>query len=294
MQRFWTLTASAAAILLVSTSGALAKTTAHHGKAQSSATKASAQSSASAARLGSKPNLNGIWEAMNSANWDLEPHDATEAPVAPDQLGAIGAIPAGRGVVEGGTIPYLPAALEQRTANRKSAPKGDPEAACYLPGIPRATYMNHPFQIIQGDNGDILMAYEYDAANRTVYMQKAVQPPIDTWMGTSYGQWEGDTLVVTTLSQNGMTWMDRAGDYLSPSAKVTERFTLKDPNHIWYEATIEDPSVFSKPWKISMPLYRRVEPNAELLDFRCVPFADLLVYGDLLQKKDAAPASAAK
>ena len=285
MERIWKVAAGAAAVLLAAGSVAQAKAPAHHHKGSS---KGSAEASSSVgARLGGKPNLNGVWEAMNSANWDLEPHDAAQAPVAAGQLGAIGAVPAGVGVVEGGAIPYLPAAMEQREKNRLSAPKGDPEAACYLPGIPRATYMDHPFQIIQADNGDMLMAYEYDAANRTIYMQKTGVPPIDTWMGTSYGQWEGDTLVVTTVSQNGMTWMDRKGDFLSPDAKVTERFKLMDPNHIWYEATIEDASTFSKPWKISMPLYRRMEPKAELLDFRCVPFADLVVYGDLLQSKDA-------
>lgn len=291
MERYWKLAAGAAAVALFAASGALAstpaQTPAHHvAKAGPAARHAG---KVSLARLGGKPNLNGIWEVMNTANWDLEPHDAQEAPVAPDQLGAIGAIPPGRGVVEGGTIPYLAAGLDQREMNRKSAPKADPEAACYLPGIPRATYMDHPFQIIQGERGDMLMAYEYDAANRTIYMQKTEEPPIDTWMGTSYGQWDGDTLVVTTLGQNGMTWLDRKGDFLSEGdgTKVTERFTLKDPDHIWYEATMEDPQTFSRPWKISMMLYRHVEPNAELMDFRCVPFADLLVYGDLLQNKDA-------
>jgi len=293
MTPYWKLAAGAAAVALFTASGALAATAAQPAKPAQHVAKASAAArhsgKVSLARLGGKPNLNGIWQVMNTANWDLEPHDAQEAPAAPEILGAIGAIQPGRGVVEGGTIPYLPAALEQREANRKSAPKADPEAACYLPGIPRATYMDHPFQIIQAGNGDMLMAYEYDAANRTIYMQKTEEPPIDTWMGTSYGQWQGDTLVVTTLGQNGMTWLDRKGDFLSEGdgTKVTERFTLKDPDHMWYEATIEDPQTFSRPWKISMMLYRHVEPNAELLDFRCVPFADLVVYGDLLQNKDA-------
>ena len=292
MERYWKLAAGAAAVALFAASGALASPPAakaspaprHLAKAKPAARRGG---KVDLSRLGGKPNLNGIWQVMNTANWDLEPHDAQQALVAPELLGAIGASPAGLGVVEGGTIPYLPAALEQREANRKSAPKGDPEAACYLPGIPRATYLDHPFQIIQGERGDILMAYEYDAANRTIYMQKTGEPPIDTWMGTSYGQWQGDTLVVTTLGQNGMTWLDRKGDFLSEGAKVTERFTPKGPDHIWYEATIEDPQTFSRPWKISMALYRNVEPGAELQDFRCVPFADLLVYGDLLQKKDA-------
>lgn len=302
MERNLKLAAGAAAILLIAANGALAAPPAHHSGKGKPAAHHSAKGKAAAkkgekgkhgakagqiARLGGHPNLNGIWQVMNSANWDLEPHDAQQAPVSPELLGAIGAIPGGLGVVEGGTIPYLPAALEQREQNRKSAPKADPEAACYLPGIPRATYMDHPFQIIQGADGDMLMAYEYDAANRTIYMGPNGEPPIDTWMGTSYGHWEGDTLVVTTLGQNGMTWLDRKGDFLAEGAKVTERFTPRDADHIWYEATIEDPMTFSRPWKISMVLYRHVEPNAELLDFRCVPFADLLVYGDLLQNKDA-------
>ena len=286
MERHWKLAAGVAAVALFAAGGALAAPPAHHGAMPGAG--ARHKGMVSLARLGGKPNLNGIWQVMNTANWDLEPHDAQQALVSPELVGAIGAIPGGVGVVEGGTIPYLPAALQQREANRKGAPKADPEAACYLPGIPRATYMDHPFQIIQASDGDMLMAYEYDAANRTIYMQKTEQPPIDTWMGTSYGQWDGDTLVVTTLGQNGMTWLDRKGDFLSEGdgTKVTERFKLKDPDHIWYEATIEDPQTFSRPWKISMMLYRNVEPHAELQDFRCVPFADLLVYGDL-QKKDA-------
>jgi hypothetical protein len=239
------------------------------------------------ARLGGKPNLNGIWQVMNTANWDLEPHEAAPSPGAEDKVGSIGAIPAGVGVVAGGQIPYLPEALQQRDKNRKSAPAADPEAACYLPGIPRASYMDHPFQIIQGEKGDIFVAYEYASANRTIYMKEVEVPPIDTWMGTSYGSWEGDTLKVVTLSQNGSTWLDRAGNYLSPTATVTERFKAIDRDHMAYEVTIEDPSVYSQPWKISMTLYRHVEPDAQLLDFRCVPFSELLLYGDLLKTKDA-------
>lgn len=258
--------AAAAVILLVGAGGALAQ---------------------QPARLGGKPNLNGIWQVMNSANWDLEPHSAQPAPVVPEKLGAIGAVPAGLGVVEGGAIPYKPEALEQREKNRKSAPTGDPEAACYLPGIPRATYMSHPFQIVQGDKGDILIAYEYASANRAIQMKPVEVPPIDTWMGTSYGSWEGDTLKVVTLAQNGMAWLDRTGNYLSPTATVTERFKPDGPDRLSYEATIDDPAVYSRPWTIAMPLYRRAERNAQLLDFRCVPFSEQLLYGDLQENKDA-------
>ena len=263
MNRIGTFAAITAAILFVGASAAQAK---------------------DPARIGGHPNLNGVWQVMNGANWNLEPHDASAAPAAQEKLGAIGAIPGGLGVVEGGTIPYLPDGLAQRDKNRASAPVGDPEAACYLPGIPRATYMDHPFQIIQSGGDDMLIAYEYASANRVVYMKPVEVPPIDTWMGTSYGSWEGNTLKVVTLSQNGMTWMDRAGNYLTETGSVTERFTPIDADHIAYTATIADPAVYSKPWKISMTLYRHVEPHAQLLDFRCVPFADQLVYGDLMPK----------
>lgn len=250
-------------------------------------------------RIDGHPNLNGIWQVLNTANYNLEPHSAATQPAAAAEaeLGAIAAIPAGLGVVEGGEIPYLPEALERLEHNQETAPQYDPEAACYLPGIPRATYMDFPFQIIQGNNDDILMVYEYASANRVVHMQDIEIPPIDTWMGTSYGAWEGDTLVVTTLAQSpgdvklpggalepGVTWLDRAGNYLTNTATVTERFTPMGPNHIQYTATIEDPSIYSRPWTISMPLYRRVEENAQLLEFKCVPFSEMLLYGDLLEE----------
>ena len=239
------------------------------------------------ATIDGHPNLNGVWQAMSGANWDLEPHSA--GPAVPQEaeraLGAIGAKPAGLGVVVDGEIPYLPEAKKVRDENKAAGPAKDPEASCYLPGIPRATYMEYPFQIIQG-GGDILMAYEYDSANRVIQMGEVGIPPIDTWMGTSYGRWDGNTLVVTTLAQNGETWLDRAGNYLSPNATVIERFTPQGPNHIAYEATIEDPTVYSEAWTIKMPLYRRMEENAQLLEFKCVPFAEMHLYGDLYDTMD--------
>jgi hypothetical protein len=255
------------------------------------AAKAPARASTSGpATIGGHPNINGVWQAMSGADFGLEPHSAqtSPGPQSERELGAIAAIPASLGVVEGGVIPYLPEAKKQRDANMAAGPMKDPEANCYLPGIPRATYVtNMPFQIIQG-GGDILMAYEYDSANRVIAMGPVGIPPIDTWMGTSYGHWEGNTLVVTTLAQNGETWLDRTGNYLTNAATVTERFTLKDHDHMNYQVEIQDPSVFSKPWKISMPLYRRVEPNAQILEFKCVPFAEMHLYGDLYDTMDAA------
>ena len=253
-------------------------------------------------RIDGKPNLNGIWQTINTANWNLEPHSAGPNPVADRLVGAMGAIPAGLGVIEGGTIPYKPEALERLNQHKANLVTHDPEAACYLPGIPRATYMPYPFQIVQGGNDDILMVYEYANANRVIEMRDVDIPPIDTWMGTSYGRWDGDTLEVVTLSQgpgevklpggvmepNGVTWLDRAGNYLSPTATVTERFTRMGDNHIQYSATIEDPELYTRPWTITMPLYRRMEPNAQLLEFRCVPFSEMLLYGDLLEEGAAA------
>jgi hypothetical protein len=235
------------------------------------------------AKIGGKPNLNGVWQAITGAYWNVEDHSASGLSNF-WQLGAIAAIPAGQSVVDGdGKIPYLPAALAQRDENRAGWPKTDPEAKCYMPGIPRATYMPYPFQIVQGD-GDILFVYEFASANRIVHMSKHQEPPVDSWMGWSNGHWEGDTLVIEVTGNNDQTWFDRAGNYHSDQLKVTERYTLKDENHLQYEATIEDPQTFSRPWKISLPLYKRVEPNSQLLEFKCVEFSEELLYGDLTKK----------
>jgi hypothetical protein len=227
------------------------------------------------------PDLNGIWQVANTANWNLEAHSA-EALDAFWQLGAIAAIPAGRGVVRGGEIPYLPAALKKRDENRASWPAADPEAKCYMLGVPRVTYQGMPFQIFQSPGDDILMVYPFAATNRVIHVGETEGLPIDSWMGKSNGRWEGDVLVVTTLNQNGESWLDRAGNHASNQLVVTERFTPIDATHMQYEATLEDPQTFSAPWTIAMPLYRNIEPNAQLLEHKCVPFADKLLYSDLL------------
>jgi hypothetical protein len=232
------------------------------------------------ARIANQPNINGIWQAMNTANWNLEAHSAEAIKIA-WQLGSLGAIPAGQSVIDGdGKIPYLPAALAQRDENRAGWPKSDPETNCYLPGIPRATYLPYPFQIVQG-GGNILFVYSYASANRLVNMGAPIEPPVDTWMGQSNGRWEGNTLVVETTGSNGRPWLDRAGNHASNRLKVTERFTPVGENHLQYSATLEDPETYSHPWTISMPLYRHIEPNAQILEFKCVPFVEELLYKDL-------------
>jgi hypothetical protein len=227
------------------------------------------------------PDLSGIWQAMGTAHWNLEDHPASAGPFY--QMGAIGAVPGGLGVVEGGTIPYKPEALAKKKENAANRLALDPEAKCYMPGIPRATYMPYPFQIVQTPTY-ILMAYEYATSDRVINMGKPVEAAIDTWMGTANGSWEGDTLVVVNTGFNDKSWLDRAGNWHSDAMRVTERYTRVSPDHIQYEATIEDPQVFTRHWKISLPLYRRMEKNVQLTEFKCIEFAEELLYGDLRKK----------
>lgn len=234
-----------------------------------------------APRLNGRPDLNGIWQAMNTANWDLVDHPAQPGPLW--QSGAIGAVPAGQSVVEGGEIPYKPEALKKKQENFAKRATEDPEAKCYMPGIPRATYMPHPFQIVQSQR-DILFVYEFATANRLVNLGTPEKAGSDTWMGTSNGRWEGETLVIDVTGLNGLAWFDRAGDWASDRLHVVERYTRTGPDHMQYEATIEDPAVFTRPWKISMTLYRKVEKNAQILEFKCVPFAEELLYGQFKKR----------
>ena len=232
-----------------------------------------------------KPDLSGIWQALGTANYDLEGHAARPSPIV--ALGALGAIPAGLGVVEGGEIPYQPWALEKRQENSENSTTLDPALKCFMPGIPRATYMPFPFQIVQTPEF-ILIAYEFASASRVVYMNRPdFESPFDTWMGHSRGRWEGDTLVVDVTSFVDQTWFDRAGNFHSEGLHVVERYTAISPDALMYEATIEDPKVFTRPWKISLPLYRRLDHNMQLLEFKCVEFAEELMYGHLRKGAEA-------
>ena len=239
---------------------------------------------------GDKPDLNGIWQALNEANYDVEAHVAQPAmafrqgpfgtvPAAPVvALGAVGAVPPGLGVVEGGSIPYKPEALEKKKQNQQDWLNRDPEIKCYLPGVPRATYMPYPFQILQSASA-LTLVYEYAGAVRNIYLKDPGPAPVDSWMGQSVGHWEGETLVIDVTGFNDQTWFDRAGNFHSDKVHVVERYTRISPDVISYEATIEDPEVFTRPWKMSMSLYRRRETDAQLLDFKCVEFVEELLYG---------------
>ena len=239
-----------------------------------------------------RPDLNGIWQVLNEANYDLEPHMARhsmqlrQGPLGPlpaastIRLGAVGAVPGSLGViVGGGTIPYAPDARALREENAENWIDRDPEVKCYLPGVPRATYIPMPFQIVQSEN-DVFIKYQFADAVRDIYMDNPGPSPVDSWMGWSVGRWEGDTLVVEVTGQNDQTWLDRTGSHHSERIHVVERYTMLGGNHIQYEATIEDPVVLTEPFTIRMPLYRRIEDNARVLDFKCVEFVEELLFGE--------------
>lgn len=228
-----------------------------------------------------KPDLNGIWQALNTADWSLEAHAASAGTMP--MLGALGAVPPGQSVVEGGEIPYLPGARAKQRENFTKRQTEDPAAKCYMPGVPRATYLPYPFQIAQSAHS-LMFIYQFADAVRTIYMKDPGRAPADSWMGWSVGHWEGDTLVVDVTSFNDQTWFDRAGDYHSDALHVVERYTPRSADTLMYEATIEDKNVFSRPWKISMPLYRHVEKDAHLLEFKCIEFSEELLYGNLRRK----------
>jgi hypothetical protein len=209
-----------------------------------------------------QPDLRGIWQALNTAVWNIEDHAA--------ELG----VPAGQGIVEGGEIPYLASALAKRQHNFANRRTDDPEAKCQMPGVPRITYMPYPFQIAQTAN-QVTILYEYVHTFRNIYLDSPhPKGPISWWMGDSRATWEGDTLVVDVVHFTDQTWLDRSGNYHSDALHVIERYTRTGPDHMLYEATIDDPNVFSRPWKISMPLYRRQEANARLLEYECYAYLE--------------------
>ncbi|MEN8160660.1 MAG: hypothetical protein ABFS41_11375 [Myxococcota bacterium] len=244
---------------------------------------------------GGKPDLNGTWQAFSRANDGLEAHAARaaralrEGPHGPLPakevlaLGAVGAVPAGLGVVVGGKIPYQDWARAKQQENRAAWLERDPEIKCYQPGIPRATYLPYPFQIFHNERA-LFFAYEYAGAVRNVLLENPGPAPLDSWMGQSVGTWDGDTLVIETTGQNDQTWLDRAGNFHSEALRVVERFTPTSPHTLDYEATLEDEKVFTRPWKIRMTLYRLVGDDAVLQKFNCVEFVEELVYGHLRKK----------
>ena len=207
-----------------------------------------------------KPDLSGIWQAVTTAHWNIQAHPAEKG------------IPAGLGVVDGDEIPYQAWAAAKKRDNFDNRATADPESKCYLPGVPRITYMPYPFQILQTP-AHVAIVYEYAHVVRRVFMDSPhPDGPIEWFMGDSRGRWDGDTLVVDVVHFTDRTWFDRAGNFHSPALHVVERYTPISAHHINYEVTIEDPKVFTRPWKMSMPLYRRLEKNIRILEYECYAF----------------------
>ncbi len=236
-----------------------------------------------------RPDLSGVWQTLNTAHWNLEPH-VSDYPVV-IQLGAQLAVPPGHGVVVGGAIPYLAEARAERDRRFANRLTEDPEGKCYLGGVPRSTYMPYPFQILQNER-DVVMVYQFAAGFRRIFVDGTDEAPLDSWMGWSNGRWDGDTFVVEVTGLNGLTWLDRAGNYASGNARVTERYMPLGPNHMTYEATIDDATVFTQPWTIRMPLYRVVDEDFRVLEFKCEPYAEEKIYGHLRKPGTEPPAGA--
>jgi hypothetical protein len=217
-----------------------------------------------------QPDLQGVWQVLNSAAWDIQDHSAQLFPGLPPRFG----MPAGQSVVEGNNIPYQGWALTRKKENFEHRLTLDPETRCYLPGVPRITYMPYPFQIFQFSDRVVIL-YEYLHATREIYLNESAHPkgPLDLWLGDSRGRWDKDTLVVDVVHFTDQTWLDRAGNFHSDALHVVERYTRTDPDHLLYEVTLEDPKVFTRPWKMSMPLYRRQEARMQLLEFECYAYA---------------------
>ena len=286
--------AGALAMLMV---GALTQRTTAQGTVAQGAAPTQVSAAGAMPRTGGKPDFSGVWQANNTANWDLQTHAARPMVAQPGflpntmvlaapvvGLGTIGWVPAGLGVVDGEEIPYQTWAAARKKENLEHWMDRDPEIKCFQPGIPRAMYMPYPLQIVQSHT-KVNMVFEFANAERTIHLNKMDPYPNVGFMGYSLGRWEGDTLVVDVTQFTDATWFDRSGNFHSDALKVTERFTPGGRDVLRYEATIEDPQVFTRPWKIRMPLYRRLEPNAQLLDFRCVSMVEETMYGHLRKEQ---------
>ena len=206
-----------------------------------------------------KPDFSGIWQTTSAADYDLEPH--ANRPDAPP----------GIGVVEGGTIPYLPAALEQKKKNFAARETEDPRLKCWTLGTPRGIYYPEPFQVLQRAS-DLTIVFQFGQSVRTIWTNDTLHPKVtdnEFYLGDSRGHWEGDTLIVDVTDFNEETWLDRAGNFHSPQLHVVERWQFLDENTVEYRATLEDPNVFARPWDLSVILHRHREKNFQLIENYC-------------------------
>ena len=186
------------------------------------------------------PDLNGIWQALSSAHWDVEPHSA--GPSVVRELGALSAVPAGLGITGGDAIPYTPGGPgpAEREPRQPARARPRPSSATCRACRAACTWP-FPVQIVQSQ-AHIMILHEFAGAVRTVYMENQMEAPADSWMGWSNGHWDGDTLVIDTTGFNGQTWFDQSGNFHSEALHVVERITPRSPDTLWYEVTLEDPN----------------------------------------------------
>jgi hypothetical protein len=206
-----------------------------------------------------KPDFSGIWQTTSAADYDLEPHSARQD--APPSVG----------IVEGGEIPYLPAALEKKKKNFAARSTNDPRLKCWTLGTPRGIYYPEPFQIFQRDR-DLTVVFQFGQSVRTIHTNDTRHPieaDNEFYLGDSRGHWDGNTLVVDVTDFGEDTWLDRAGNFHSSKLHVVERWTFLDANTVEYKATLEDPNVFSRPWTLSVILHRHREKNFQLIENYC-------------------------
>ncbi len=212
------------------------------------------------------PDFRGIWQAHSPAYVDLE------------GFGHAGGYKAATKSVivdpPDGKVPYLPDALRQRDANFKNRATADPALNCYQAGIPRAVLLPTPFQIVQSV-GNLAIIYTDNHAYRIIDPDSVPHDDgIDFFMGDSRGHWEGDTLVVDVTDLGDQTWLDQAGNFHSDQLHVVERYTMLDANILSYEARLEDPKTYAKPWTIRVRLYRDIRPAARIVEDECLEGAD--------------------
>jgi hypothetical protein len=221
-----------------------------------------AQTSAPKLTADGKPSFEGFWNnAAGSAPWDIEPHPAAFQ------------VPAGEGVIidpADHKIPYKPEALAKRNDLRDNHSFDDPQGHCAPSGLPRQTYTPFGFQIVQ-PRGAVVILYEAEHAYRVIRTDGSSHVPatVKMWQGDSIGHWEGNTLVVDSRNFNGRTWLDMAGNFTTESLHLIERFTPVDANTIQYEATLEDPTIYARPWTMRFPLRRVNQRGYYILEFAC-------------------------
>jgi hypothetical protein len=219
-----------------------------------------------------RPDFSGIWQTLSEADYDLEPHAGRRD------------APPGPGVVQGGAIPYLPAALEQRERNRAARATDDPRLKCWVLGVPRSITYSAPFQVFQREN-DLTLVHQFGHQVRTIPTNGSDHPVEggqELWLGDSRGHWDGDTLVVDVTDFIPETWLDRAGNFHSEQLHVVERWRFVDRDTIAYSATLEDPQVYSRPWTIDVLLHRRRDPGFQLIEDYCFT----LQYDDVYPHKE--------